>query len=262
MPLTLFQKEILKLIAVNRSPESHIAGGIGLNKSDNSPRFSADIDVFHDLKDAVALSALSDEKTLITNGYSVNWVLQQPMFYRALVTKGEQSIKLEWVFDSAFRFFPVSKDEELGYVLHKFDLATNKVLALANRSEIRDVIDIVELHQKWLPLTAYVWAGCGKDPGFTPQMILDAIRRNAKFSPQSLSLEQLSAEVDIHRLKRDLLGAIDQASSQIEILPVEQVGCVYLNELSEPAFEIPDDVQFKSLTPHFGSIGGAWPEVI
>jgi hypothetical protein len=40
MPLTAIQSDILKAISGNRSPESHIAGGIALNFAPGSPRFS------------------------------------------------------------------------------------------------------------------------------------------------------------------------------------------------------------------------------
>jgi hypothetical protein len=40
-------------------------------------------------------------------------------------------VTIEWTRDSAFRFFPLVGHDDFGLVLHPFDLATNKVLALA-----------------------------------------------------------------------------------------------------------------------------------
>jgi hypothetical protein len=48
MPLTPFQAELLKLLAANRSPDSFVAGGTVLNAAPDSPRFSRDLDIFHD----------------------------------------------------------------------------------------------------------------------------------------------------------------------------------------------------------------------
>lgn len=48
MPLTKFQSEVLAVIVGNRSEESHFAGGLVLNASDESARFSNDFDMFHD----------------------------------------------------------------------------------------------------------------------------------------------------------------------------------------------------------------------
>ena len=47
---------------------------------------------------------------------------------------GERSV-VQWARDSAYRFFPLVEDEQMGLALHPFDLATNKVLAMAGRVE-------------------------------------------------------------------------------------------------------------------------------
>jgi hypothetical protein len=48
-------------------------------------------------------------------------------------------MKLEWVADSDFRFFPTIRDETFGYIPHPVDLATNKVAAAYGRREPRDI---------------------------------------------------------------------------------------------------------------------------
>jgi hypothetical protein len=64
MPLGPFESEILSLIAQNRSPDSHVAGATVLNQSENSPRISNAIDVFHDTKEALADAFATDCLTL------------------------------------------------------------------------------------------------------------------------------------------------------------------------------------------------------
>jgi hypothetical protein len=51
----------------------------------------------------------------------------------ATVSRGGEAMRLEWVTDAAFRFFPTQPDELFGYVLHPIDLATNKASAAADR---------------------------------------------------------------------------------------------------------------------------------
>ena len=46
MPLGRFQSEVLRTLAAQRSPDSYIAGGVAINRA--GPRFSGDIDIFHD----------------------------------------------------------------------------------------------------------------------------------------------------------------------------------------------------------------------
>lgn len=49
MPLTPLQRDALAVLARNRSEESHFAGGIVLNASADSARYSHDFDIFHEL---------------------------------------------------------------------------------------------------------------------------------------------------------------------------------------------------------------------
>lgn len=94
-------------------------------------------------------------------------------------------VEIDWAADSAFRFFPIEPDPELGWRLYLFDAATNKALTLAARTETRDYVDIVELGQRF-PLAAVCWAACGKDPGFAPLSLLAMMRRFARVDPVEL----------------------------------------------------------------------------
>ena len=61
----------------------------------------------------------------------------------------------------------------------------NKVLAMAGRREPRDYYDVVRLHQSGVPLAALAWAAPAKDPGFTPELIIDEINRNSNYRENS-----------------------------------------------------------------------------
>ena len=56
-------------------------------------------------------------------GYGYDAIREAPSFTEALVSKGNESTLIQWVQDSAFRFFPLCGDDELGLTLHPFDLA-------------------------------------------------------------------------------------------------------------------------------------------
>ena len=58
MPLTKIQSGILRLLAAHRDPESYVGGSTPLNR--NAPRYSSDIDVFHDREERVATAARED----------------------------------------------------------------------------------------------------------------------------------------------------------------------------------------------------------
>lgn len=90
-------------------------------------------------------------------------------------------MKLEWLRDSDFRFFPIQPDDVFGYRLHVVDIATNKALAAAGRREPRDVLDLLTIDEQHLPLGAVIWAAVAKDPGFSPESLIADIRRNARY---------------------------------------------------------------------------------
>jgi hypothetical protein len=163
VPLSKIQADILHLLASHRDPESYVAGSTPLNR--NALRYSGDIDVFHDREDRIAAAATKDTEALLAAGYHVAWQRQLPLIYTAEVTQGGAGTRLEWVVDSDFRFFPTISDEGFGYILHPVDLAANKAMAAAGRREVRDIVDLLVVHESILPLGAVIWAAVEKSPG-------------------------------------------------------------------------------------------------
>ncbi|MFZ2446686.1 MAG: hypothetical protein WAW37_10035 [Syntrophobacteraceae bacterium] len=180
MPLSKLQSDILRLLAAHRDPESYVGGSTPLNR--NAPRYSGDIDVFHDREEGVALAVEQDTAVLQEQGLSLQWLRREFTFYSVLVRRDDEATKLEWALDSDFRFFPAIKDVLFGYMLHPIDLATNKAMAAAGRREPRDVVDLVTIHEQVLPLGAVVWAAVGKSLGFTPEGLINEIRRLARYT--------------------------------------------------------------------------------
>jgi len=261
MPLGDFEKQILRLLAANRNPDSYVAGATILHRSENSPRASQDIDLFHDTEESILDAVIRDRSALEQSGYQVEIGPPQPTFQRGIVTKDEHVTKIEWVFDSAFRFFPIQMDLELGYILNFWDAATNKVLALAGRNEIRDYLDVLHLHQNHLSLGALAWAASGKDGGLTPDFILEEAQRNSRFPNSQMAKLKLSQPVDLVALKHIWLDALRAARELFPRLPAEEVGCLYLDESGAPVTPEPASPGFAKLKRHFGSVRGAWPVI-
>lgn len=261
MPLTAFQREVARVLAANRNPESYVAGGAVLNRGPSGLRISDDLDIFHDVAASVAVSAAADEKALQAAGYAVSWTLRGEGIAKAVVTRGDERVRLDWTTDSAFRFFPVLADDELGYRLHDADLATNKVLALAGRNEIRDFLDTLLIDQTYLSLGAVIWAACGKDPGFTPALILDQTDRHSRYQDSDLQGEHLARPVDLRELKQQWLAARARAESLCAQLPAEELGCLYLDTDQNPVTPDPTNPNFSTLIRHMGCVRGAWPKI-
>jgi hypothetical protein len=124
VPISKFQSEVLRTLAAQRSPDSYIAGGVAINRE--GPRFSGDIDIFHDSEARLESAAKADAAALTAAGYSVTWESQRQGKREATIARAGNTMRLEWATDAAFRFFPTQPDELFGYVLHPVDLATNK----------------------------------------------------------------------------------------------------------------------------------------
>jgi hypothetical protein len=261
MPLTAFQREVARTLAAHRNPESHLAGGAVINRADASFRYSDDLDIFHDAAESVAACAEADAEHLRAVGYSVDWTLRQTGFFRAEVSRGEDRLRLDWSHDSAFRYFPVQPDPDFGYCLHPADLAVNKILALAGRTEIRDFLDMLYLDGTYLGVGAMAWAACGKDPGYTPPLLLDLMNRHARFQESDLKGEHLARPVDFRELKKQWLAARERAEVLCSRLPAEELGCLYLDTDNRPVTPDPDNPGFPGLKRHWGSVRGAWPKI-
>ncbi len=199
MPLSEFQKTVLTVLARNQSPESHFAGGIISNATDDSPRFSRDFDIFHEVAGEVVRASEADIESLRSAHFNVEpaprfdeWTREATFRAARVRSSSGEVLAIDWAADSAFRFFPIVQDPLLGWRLHHFDAATNKALTLAARTETRDYIDILELHQQF-PLAAICWAACGKDPGFTPLSLLSMMRRFARVDPVAACARALTS---------------------------------------------------------------------
>jgi hypothetical protein len=252
MPLSPFQREVAGILAAQRSPASHVAGGAVINRADTSPRFSQDLDVFHDRAESVATCAEADAERLRVEGFSFEWTLRQPAFFRAVVSRGSDKLRLDWGYDSAFRFFPVKPDPEFGYCLHEVDLAINKVLAIAGRSEVRDFLDILYIEATSLRMGAVIWAACGKDQGYTPSLLLNQANRHSVFQESDLRAEHLARHIDLKDLKQQWLAASEHAASLISSLPAEELGCLYLDSGNLPVTPDPSSPEFPRLKRLFG----------
>jgi hypothetical protein len=263
MPLGNFEREVLRVLAANRNPDSFIGGATVLHQAADSPRRSQDVDVFHDAPELLLAAYEADVAALQKAGFQVEPVGRvQPEFRRALVAREGTQTKIEWVQDAMFRFFPIEPDAELGWRLNFWDAATNKVLAMAGRQKIRDFLDTLFLHEQHLHLAALVWAAAGKDPGLTPEFILDWALRGNQFRPEDLADVRLEKPFDFVAMKERWIGIVHESRVLIAGLPAAELGCLYLNAAGKPVCPDPAAPEFPKLTRHYGSIKGAWPRIV
>jgi hypothetical protein len=243
-----------------------VAGGIALNVALEAHRLSRDLDLFHDTLEAVARSWDADRGLLEKSGYTVSPVRERPGYVQATVSRDHDLLLIEWVHDSAFRFFPLVEHEELGLTLHPFDLATNKVLALVGRLEIRDWLDVLVCDERLQPLGYLAWAACGKDPGFTPLGVIEHARRSSHYSKDEVAaLAFDGAAPDAADLSRRWSQALMTARTLIATLPASRVGEAVLTLDGQlfrgQATDLERVLSCGEVVFHPGRVGGALPRV-
>jgi hypothetical protein len=269
MPLSPFQRAICRLIAENRiaSGESYVAGGAAIGELIGGARLSEDIDLFHDTEEALVATWRADRTLLEASGYVVRPLRERPSFVEAEVARQSEAVRIQWVHDSAYRFFPLLTHDELGLVLHPLDLATNKLLALVGRVEVRDWIDTIQCHDALQPLGYLAWAACGKDAGFSPVSILEHAARSTRYSSAEVAeLAFTGPPPDVAALLQRWRNMLQEARELIALLPADQVGrCVLLSngELCRASTaDLPDLLARSALIFHEGHVRGALPRIV
>jgi hypothetical protein len=267
MALTPLQRRICRLLADLRRQggESYVAGGVALNELLGGARLSRDVDLFHDTAEALAVTWSRDRDTLVAAGLRVTPSREGPSFVQARVDDASGSEVLQWVQDSAYRFFPLVEDDTFGLTLHPFDHATNKILALAGRREARDWIDAIQCHETLQPLGYLAWAASGKDPGLSPLFILEQAARTRYVQAE---IDQLAFDGPVPRAS-DLSvrwhRALEEAREVVRLLPPEQVGLCVLDThgglLKTPASVLAEELARGRVAFHPGRIKGAFPEI-
>ncbi len=254
MPLTRIQSEILRLLAAHRDPESYVAGSTPLNVS--APRYSGDIDVFHDREERVARAAQEDGGLLQAHSFDLQWLRREPAMYSVIAEKSGETTRLEWVVDADYRFFPTVPDETFGYMLHPVDLATNKVMAAAGRREPRDVVDLLTIHERILPVGAVVWATVGKSLGFTPEGLINEVRRLAHYTDADFRPLKSDPPIEPAATMRRLKQVLDEAETFVSRMPTEKAGLLFLRA-GKTVQPDPDRLDIYQI--HSGQRRGHWP---
>src|SRR5271165_1180722 len=135
-------------------------------------------------------------------------------------------------------------------------LGHDKVMAAAGRRELRDIVDLVMIHETILPLGAAVWAAVEKSPGFTPEGLIAEIRRNSNY-PASEWRALLSSEpLDPKDIMARLRAALDDAEALVARMPTDKQGLLFLKD-GEPVQPDPDHLD--EYQTHAGRRQGQWP---
>lgn len=255
MALRRLQREILRVIAKNRDPESFVAGGLALNR--DWPRYSKDVDIFQDRQERLIEASEADAAALHAAGFTVAWTRQLESVRSAEVGREGEKTGIDWAWDSDYRFFPAVPDDEFGFVLHPLDLATNKVSAAVSRREPRDALDLLSIHEKLIPLGAAVWAACDKSPGWTPEGMIEEMRfTSLRYRADDYALIDSAEVIDPHKVAAGLRMALHAAEEFVGRMPTEKAGLLFLKDGKAVQ---PDPARLGDYVEHRARRRGHWP---
>jgi hypothetical protein len=210
-----------------------------------------------------AIQKHADLATFRRAGRLKEWLSQ--LSSGAQVRDDTDAALVQWVQDSAYRFFPLIEHATLGLTLHPFDLATNKLLALVGRREVRDWIDVVHCHDVLQPLGYLAWAAAGKDPGLGPLAIIEEAARSVRYTQAEIETLDFDGPVpSAADLSMRWHGAIDGAREIVRALPNDHGGTCVLDhrgELEKATPEaLPAELKAGRVAFHEGRIRGAFPD--
>jgi hypothetical protein len=180
--LTLFQQEIVRLLARFR-PAPSLTGGGALVGFFTRHRRTDDLDYFWHGMRALGDLAVGVEALLAEGSLSVDRIESSPAFRRLRVSRGTDVCIVDLVADpSTVVESPIVRDVDGVEVLvdAPHEILVNKLTALLSRSEVRDLDDV----------RALLAAG-----GDLPRALGDAPRKDGGFSPLTLAwvLESFAA---------------------------------------------------------------------
>ena len=183
-------------------PESYVAGATVLNRE--GPRFSRDIDIFHDREESVARLPTRTRPCSPIAASTCNGCGASPGLHVAVAERG--GAKHEAGMGARQRL-PVLSDRQgrtLRLSAAYLRPAANKALAAAGRREPRDVLDLLYIHERHVRLGAVIWAAVAKDPGYSPESLIAEIRRNARYRGDDYADLALTERVDAGEVVRKL----------------------------------------------------------
>lgn len=191
--LTPFQERIAGL--VSELPEARgfaLAGAGGLLVRGLIDRATRDLDYFTVPGEEQALVELRDalEQAFENAGLAHTRRRDLPTFVRIEVGGGDERCEIDLAID--YRAMP-SEPSDYGPTLAVEELAANKVLALFDRAEARDFLDLEELTRHF-ELQSLMDLASQKDSGFDTAGFLEALSSFGRFTSADFGIGQ--AEYD------------------------------------------------------------------
>lgn len=184
--LTTFQRAVLEVFfSLPESSGYVLAGGAGLVAVGLSTRPTQDLDVFGaDLQVGVGPAADALEAACRSNRWTTERIRDHQTFRRLVVHAGDDELLVDVAVDSPPLNPPTIT--ALGPTYAPEELAARKVLALVDRAEARDFVDVASLSEHF-DLDHLATLAGELDGGFTTGLLADALATHRRFDDSELT---------------------------------------------------------------------------
>lgn len=202
--LANLQKKILLHFSGLPDKEAfYLTGGTALSAFFLKHRKSNDLDFFTDVEELISPVSQKLQVFLKEDGLTVERSRGFHSFVELSVISGNESTLVHFALDSPFRFERPTIHEEIpGIKIDSLvDMATNKLLALFGRAELRDFIDVYFLIREHFTKDELVEKSTLKDPGFDLYWLGVAMERMNDFSDDSPDLYLLTRPCKMNELR-------------------------------------------------------------
>jgi hypothetical protein len=246
---------VLAQLAPLRSDASYLAGGAALHIGPAGERFSNDLDFFRGTAESANRAFQADARVLRDNGYALEPLAEHRGFVSALVRRDDESTILEWAHESSWRFLPLVEIPGGGVMLHPIDLAINKLVALANRREPRDLVDAIFADTHILPFPALVWAVVEKNPGLNPASYVQQFRRRT-LTPEDAAYLRFTRECSVADAARHFRRMIADTDAFIAANTHREPGALLQDRRTGSFFLPQSEEDWSNTREHRGALGG------
>jgi hypothetical protein len=206
MTLTDLQRLVLGLFfGLPESDGFVLAGGAALIATGLTERPTQDVDLFgSDLAAGIAGAANALEAACLDRGWAVERIRDAKTFRRLVVRRSHDGLLVDLAVDSPPLGPPAIT--AVGPTYPPDELAARKLLALFDRAEARDFVDVHALSER-MDLAALLHLCAQLDGGFTPSLLAEMLATHHRFTDEDFA--ELGG--DPPRLR----GFVDQWQSQL-----------------------------------------------
>jgi hypothetical protein len=197
-----FQKEIIcSLLEISDLQYFYLTGGTALAEFYLGHRRSYDLDIFTAEEGLVLPFSRIAEEELKKKKFSIEVIRRFTSFVEFELTEKDERTKLQFAYDSPFRFDkPVGSDIGIKVNAYK-DIIVDKLLAFFGRAEPRDAVDLFFILKKENVWELTELAG-KKDPGFDLYWLAVALEKIRDFPDDIIRWPvEMIAEIKVEDLK-------------------------------------------------------------